>query len=189
MKKILFLSAMIAAFAISGFGQTKPTDFSGSWMLDLPKSKVSERMRIESLDMTVTQTDKVLTVASSTKRAPAPANVPAGAPSPGSGGGGMGRGAGFGGGDRTVAYSLDGKETTVEIDGPNGKMPIKHLAKFEGAKVVLSESRTFNGPRGALSATTKEIWSLSADGKTLTVERENTTPRGVNTSTLVFVKK
>jgi hypothetical protein len=101
----------------------------------------------------------------------------------------MGRGGGFGNGDNKVEYALDGKETIVEIDGPNGKLPIKYKATIDGAKLNLSSSRTFNGPMGEVTATTKESWSLSADGKTLTVERENTTPRGTNSSTLVFVKQ
>ena len=41
---------------------------------------------------------------------------------------------------------------------------------------------------GEISVTTKETWELSADGKTLTVNREQTTPRGTNTSTMVFTK-
>jgi hypothetical protein len=42
---------------------------------------------------------------------------------------------------------------------------------------------------GEITSTTKEVWTLSPDGKTLTVARENTTPRGTNSSTLIFIKK
>jgi hypothetical protein len=96
---------------------------------------------------------------------------------------------GFGGGDGTVTYSLDGKETIVEVDGPNGKMPIKYTGKIEGDKANLSSSRTFSGQMGEVTVTTKDTWTLSADGKTLTVVRDQTTPRGNSTSTMVFVKK
>jgi hypothetical protein len=44
------------------------------------------------------------------------------------------------------------------------------------------------GPNGEITLTTKESWKLSADGKTLTVDRETTNPRGTQTSKLVFVK-
>ncbi|MEP6705014.1 MAG: hypothetical protein ABJB34_09430 [Acidobacteriota bacterium] len=184
MKKIFFLAAMFAAFTVAGFAQAKPTDFSGTWVLDIPKSQLNERMRIESLTITVAQTNKELKVTSETKR-PAPSND-AGQPGPNGPGGGRMRGFG---GDGTVAYSLDGKETIVEIDGPNGKMPIKYKAALEGGKANLSSSRSFNGPMGDVTVTTKDTWTLSPDGKTLTVARLQSSPRGDSTSTLVFAKK
>ena len=186
MKRIFFLAAMFAAFTVASFAQAKPTNFTGTWELDIPKSQLDVRARIESLTMTVVQTDQELKVSTETKR-PAP---PADAVAPGAGGGrGRGMGGRFGGGDGTVAYSLDGKETIVEIDGPNGKLPIKYRAALEGGKANLSSVRTFTGPMGEITSTTKDVWTLSADGKTLTVVREQTTPRGTNSSTLVFAKK
>lgn len=184
MKKIFFLAAMFAAFTIAGLGQAKPTDFSGTWALDVSKSQLGERARIEAMTMTVAQTDKELKVTTETKRPAPPADASAGGP-----GGGRGMGRGFGGGDGTVVYSLEGKETVVEVDGPNGKLPIKYKASLEPAKANLSSSRSFNGPMGDVTITTKDVWSLSADGKTLTVVREQTSPRGTNSSTMVFVKK
>jgi hypothetical protein len=183
MKKIFFLAALFAAFAVAGYAQAKPTDFSGTWNLDIPKSQLDVRMRIESLTMTVAQTDKELKVTTETKRPAPPADAPQGGP-----GGGRGM-RGFGGGDGTVAYSLDGKETIVEVDGPNGKMPIKYTGKIEGGKANLSSSRTFTGQMGEVTVTTKDSWTLSPDGKTLTVVRDQTSPRGTSSSTMVFVKK
>lgn len=188
MKKIFFLAAMFAAFSIAGFAQAKPTDFSGTWNLDIPKSQLDGRMRVESLTMTVAQTDKELKVTTETKRPAPPADAAAQAGPNGPGGGGRGM-RGFGGGDGTVAYSLEGKETTVEIEGPNGKMPIKYKAVLEAGKANLSSSRSFSGPMGDITVTTKDTWTLSADGKTLTDVRLNSSPRGESTSTLVFVKK
>ena len=185
MKKIFFLAAVVCLSAVAAIGQAKPTDFSGTWVLDASKSKLDERMRIESMTLTVAQTDKELKVTTETKRMAPPADAPAAGP-----GTGRGMGRGFGGGDGTVAYSLDGKETTVEIDGPNGKMPVKYKAVLEGGNATLSSSRTFSGgPMGEVTVTGKDAWSISADGKTLTVVREQSTPRGTNSSTLVFVKK
>ena len=48
---------------------------------------------------------------------------------------------------------------------------------------------TFSGQMGDVTRTTKETWSLSDDGKTLTVNRETSSPRGTNSTTMVFVKK
>ena len=184
MKRIFFLAAIFAAFTVASFAQAKATDFSGTWMLDIPKSQINERMRIEALTMTVAQTDKELKVTTETKRPAPPADAAASGP-----GAGRGMGGRFGGGDGIVAYSLDGKETVVEIDGPNGKLPIKYKGALEGGKANLSSVRTFSGPMGEITSTTKDIWSLSPDGKTLTVVREQTSPRGTSSSTMVFVKK
>jgi hypothetical protein len=185
MKKIFFLAAVLCLSAVGAFGQAK-TDFSGTWVLDAGKSKLDERARIESMTMNVAQTDKELKVTTETKRMAPPADAPQGGPG---GGRGMG-GRGFGAGDGAVSYSLDGKETTVEVDGPNGKMPVKYKAMIEGATANLSSARTISGgPMGEITVTGKDSWSLSADGKTLTVVREQTTPRGSSSSTLVFVKK
>src|SRR6188508_1503199 len=173
MKRIFFLAAMFAAFSIAGFAQ-KPTDFSGTWALDISKSQLDARRPIEAMTMTVAQTDKELKVTTETKR-PAP---PADATTNANAAPGSGRMRGFGGTDGTVAYSLDGKETVVEIDGPNGKMPIKYKGAVEAGKANLSSLRSFSGPMGDVTITTKDAWSLSADGKTLTVVRESVSPRG-----------
>ncbi len=182
MKKVFFLTSMFALLTMSAFAQAKPTDFSGTWTLDLAKSQLGERARVEAMTLTVAQTAKDLTVATETKR-PGP---PADAAQPATPGRGMGRG-GFG--DGSVVYSLEGKETIVEIDGPNGKMPIKYKAALEAGKANLSSSRSFTGPMGEITSTTKDVWSLSPDGKTLTVVREQSSPRGASTSTMVFLKK
>lgn len=182
MKKLFSLAALCCLLSVAAFAQKAP-NFSGVWNLDAAKSQLGERSRVETMVLTVTQTDKDLKVDTATTRKAPPADAPQGA---------MGRGFGGNrafGGDGTVVYSLDGKETTVEVDGPNGKIPVKYKAGFEGGKANLSSSRTFTGPMGEITMTTKETWSLSADGKTLTVVRDQTTPRGTNTSTMVFVKK
>jgi hypothetical protein len=180
MKRFLFLMAVVCLATVAAFSQAKPTDFSGTWVLDVGKSQLGERMRIEAMTMTAAQTEKELKVTTETKRPAPPADA-----SPG----GRGMGRGFGGGEGTVSYSLDGKETIVEIDGPNGKLPVKYKGTIDTGKANLSSSRSFSGPMGEVTITTKDTWSLSADGKMLTVVREQSTPRGTSSSTLVFVKK
>ena len=190
MKKLLLLVGAVALFSIAGFAQ-KAANYAGTWKLDKAQSKLDQRMSagIDSMTWTVSQTGNELKIVSDVKRAEAPmAAPPAGGPPAGGGGRGMGRG-GFGGGEGTTVYSLDGKETTGELDGPMGKMPVSYKATTAAdGSVVLTSSRTINGPNGEAKVTTKESWKLSADGKMLTVDRENTSPRGTQTSTLVFVK-
>ena len=106
------------------------------------------------------------------------------------GGGGMGRG-GFGGGsgDGTTTYTLDGKESKITQESPMGAIPVSLKAKIDAGKLKLSQTRTINTQMGEISVTTKETWTLSEDGKTLTVKRDMETPRGTNSSEMVFVKK
>ena len=189
MKKLFFLAGVVALFSASAFaqgaGKVTTKDFTGTWVLDVSKSKLDERARIESMTMTVAQTDKELKVTTETKRQAPPADAAGGS----GGGGGRGGGRGFGGGDGTTVYSLDGKETTTQRETPMGSIPVKHTAMLDQGRVRVSSSSTFTGQNGEVTMTTKEAWSMSDDGKTLTVERESTSPRGTSTWTMVFVKK
>ena len=190
MKKVLFLIGALVLFSASAFaqgaGKVSTRDFSGVWNLDVSKSKLDERARIESMTMTVAQTGNDLKVTTETKRQAPPADAAAAG---GGGGAGRGMGRGFGGGDGTTTYSLDGKETTTQRETQMGTVPTKHTAMLDQGRVRISSSTNFTGPQGEVTITSKETWTMSEDGKTLTVERESTSPRGTNTSTMVFVKK
>lgn len=181
MAQIFVLAAIMVAACVSTFAQTTTVDYSGKWTLDVATSKLDERQRIESMTMTVTQTEKELKIATETKRAAPPESV-----AQAGRGGNVGRGGGMGlsNGDGTILYSLDGKETSVDMESPAGPIPVKYQAKQDGAVLKLSQTRTIN----TTTLATKEDWSLSQDGKTLTVKRERTTPRGVFSSTMVFKK-
>lgn len=188
MTNFLITAALIVFGLVSSVcAQDKVTTFGGTWNLDVAKSKLGERNTIETQTMTVTQTDKDIKIETkTTRKAP-----PEGAPPPGGGMGG-GRPGGMGGGmggDMPTTYTLDGKETKTEMQGPMGPMPVALKAKFEGGKLNLSRSSTFNGPMGEVTMTTKETWELSADGNTLTVNTTRTTMRGEETTTKVFAKK
>ncbi len=175
MRKILFLAAALCLFSMAAFAQK--SNFAGTWTLDMAKSTMDERMRsrIQSITMTVAQTDTELKVTTATKQQAPPADAPA-------------RPAGSGRGETTTTYDLSGRETTVDVEGPNGKRPQALKATAAGGKLSLSRSMTFNTPNGDMTQTTKDTWELSADGRTLTVNREQSSPRGSNTSTLVFSK-
>jgi hypothetical protein len=188
MKKNIVLAALFSLFALGvSVSAQKAPDFSGKWNLDKAKSTLSDREKsmIESQSMTVTQTAADIKYETATKRTPPPADAPAGGPP----GGGQGRGGMGGGGDQTMTFKLDGKETTVDMPGMGGQtMPVKMTGKWEGSKLVLSTSRTFTTPNGDMTSTTKQTWELSADGKTLTVNSESTSPRGSATSTKIYTK-
>jgi hypothetical protein len=198
MKKLLLMMCAFGLFAFSAIAQG-PANYAGTWKLDKANSKLDQRMMVDSMTWTVSQAGKELKIVSEVKRAEPTIERPAGGPPPVAappegaapmrGGRGMGRGGFGGGGGGTTVYSLDGKETIGEAEGPMGKMPVTYKAAFgSDGTLVLTNSRSFNGPMGEITLTTKETWKLSPDGKTLTVERENTSPRGAQTSTLVFAK-
>lgn len=180
MKKNIVLAALFSLFVLAVSASAQTTDFSGAWTLDVAQSKLGDRSNIATQTLTVAQTAKDISITTATTRTPPPADATQG----GRGGGGR-----MGAADGTTVYNLDGKETTSEVEGPMGKMPVKMTAKIEGGKLNLSSSRTFTGQMGEITMTSKDTWELAADGKKLTVNRESTSPRGTNTTTLVYVKK
>jgi hypothetical protein len=181
MKRNLVLAAVFAlvAFAMTAAAQKAP-NFSGTWNLDVSKSKLGDNNRIESQTLTVAQTSTDIKITTSTKRTP----PPAGAPTGGGGGGRMGGG----GGDQTVSYTF-GKETKVDMTMGQNTVPVTYNSKWDGGKLNLSSSRTMTNQAGdTVSMTSKETWELGSDGKTLTINRESTSPRGTNSTTSVFNK-
>jgi hypothetical protein len=186
MKKLTFLSVCVFVLSLSVFAQTK-TDFSGTWELDKANSKSDERQAksIESQILTISQTDKEFTVDVKTKRMAMPEMNGGGQI-----GGGQGRGrGGMGGGqDGTTTYSLDGEETTMQQDSPMGRIPVALKAKFDKESLKVSRSSTFSGPMGEMTISSKETFTLSADGNTLTVKRESESPRGSFSSESVYKK-
>lgn len=197
MIKNIVMTALVTLFlgVVAVSAQDKKTDFSGTWNLDVSKSKLDERMRVESMTLTVSQTDKELTESTTTKRLPRPeGDAPQGGGAMMSGGGrqgggGMGRGAMMGG-ETNATYSLDGKETTVQQDSPMGQTPVKQKASFEkDGKLKLSSSRTFTTQMGEMSITSKETWELVDGGKGLKVHRETETPRGSQSADFYYAKQ
>ncbi len=178
MKKILILSIFICLSAISAFAQeiVNTKDFSGDWELDVSKSKLDERSRVESMTMKIVQTNDEIKIETVTKRAE------------GNGDGRGGRMMG-GGGNSNLTYLLNGKESKITQDSPMGAVPVTLKAKLDGDKLKLNQMRTINTQMGEVSITTKETWTLSDGGKTLTVKRETESPRGTNSSEMVFMKK
>jgi hypothetical protein len=165
MKRVLSL-ALAAALVVPFMAQAqaKP-NFSGTWTLDQAKSD------------------------------PPPQRG-------GGGGGGGGRGGGGGGGGRggggpitivqsaadikigEATYKLDGSESVNQMQGRGGPQEVKSKARWEGNTIVIESTRDMGG----MSITTKEVRSLSADGKEMTVQTTNQTPQGEMTRKTVFTK-
>ena len=181
MKRKFFLgSALACALLVNALAApVAQTSFAGTWALNKSKSAdlPPQWSNLESLTLTVTQDAQQIVVASETKRTP-DANA----------GGGGGRG--MGGFPPSTTYKLDGTETTAEaMGGRGGTSTLKAEWKDGGKTLELKRVSKFNFQGNDVTATTTEDWSLSADGKTLTIKRSSESPRGSQTSTLVFDKK
>ena len=178
MKKQFVLAATFSLFVFAiAVSAQKTTDFTGTWNLDVSKSKLGDRNFIESQVLTVTQTATELKVETATKRMAPPAGAPAGGPP---GGGGR-----MGGGDAPVTYTLDGKEVKTEMQGGQGTMQVSTKAKIDGGKLEIT--RSMMTPMG--DRTSSEKWWLNTDG---TLSVESTRPNrdgGTDTTTRVFTKK
>lgn len=77
-----------------------------------------------------------------------------------------------------MVYSTDGKPSTNTVRGNQ----VKSVARWEGDDLVI-ESKV------GMRAEVKDRWSLSPDGKTLTIERHMSNPIGSTDQKLVFERR
>jgi hypothetical protein len=88
-------------------------------------------------------------------------------------------------GDRVTTYNLDGTESV----NSTGRGESKSKARWEGDALIIETTSTFNGPNGSMTITSKEVRTLSADGKTMTITITRTTPNGEMTTKRVYDKQ
>ncbi len=86
-------------------------------------------------------------------------------------------------GDMTydVTYNTEGKETTNSLGGND----FKSTAKWEGDDLVIDTKGKFNDA----DVTSKDHWTLSGDGKILTVSRHFSSAMGEADMKMVFEKQ
>jgi hypothetical protein len=154
--KVKLLSSMLCLMVVAAFA-AKRTDFSGSWQFNPEKSKNIGMMSQMKMTQTIEQSDSSLDVTTHTTF--------------------QGRDE-----DSKTHCDLTGKPATNE--SPMGG-PSETVTKWDGVKLVTtwtSEGAVAGGPK----VVRNETRSLSADGKTMTVE----SVRGSNPAILmVFEKK
>jgi len=80
-----------------------------------------------------------------------------------------------------LKYSTDGKETTSTVRGNQ----VKSTAKWEGDELVIAGKTSFDGG----DVTLADRWSLSADGKSLTILRHVNSPMGETDQKIVLEKQ
>jgi hypothetical protein len=84
--------------------------------------------------------------------------------------------------NREYSYNVNGE--TQEVAGRGGRMS-KVTPKWEGDTLVVTTVR--EGQQGSMTST--ERWQLSSDGKTLTIDGKNQSPRGEFESKMVYQKQ
>jgi hypothetical protein len=80
-----------------------------------------------------------------------------------------------------MAYNTEGKETTNEIRGN----AVKSTAKWEGDALLIESKMDIQGNELKLA----DKWSLSEDGKTLTMNRKINAPQGEFEMKMVLSKQ
>ena len=78
-------------------------------------------------------------------------------------------------------YTTDGKDSINKVRGAD----VKSVAAWEGDKLVVKSKREAQG----MEITVVENWSLSADGKVLTIVNKIGTPQGDFEATMVLDKQ
>ena len=168
----LFLAIMLSATTFT-FPAIMPVNYAGTWTLDTKRSKdLPENLqKVDFVKLYVTQDNKVLKVVDETKFNGEEASK------------------------QTDVYNLDGTESKkpTEWSKAGGTLKIPATRKVvvaDDGKLKLIKTRGFQTPNGSFVVAQIEDWTLSADGKTLTVRHVNQTDNITKEEyELVFVKE
>jgi hypothetical protein len=163
MKRTLALVTALAVVLAVGVMAQGKTDFSGTWKRDATRSDAPQMGRggpgggAPTGDVTMTITQ---TAADLTIERKMGENV------------------------QKSVYKLDGSES-VNAGARGGE--VKSKASWDGANLVIESTQTMSMGGNEMTITSKETWSLGADGA-ITVNTTRTTPRGEMASKTVYVK-
>ncbi len=168
MKSVRCILLILCAFVIAGYGiaGAQEVNYSGTWVLDKAKSDLQGRMMesLQSITLVIAQTGNDITADYQSKYSERESN------------------------DKMV-LTIGGAE--VSREGMRGRGTIKSKAAWSADKknLVVTSVSTFEGQNGTMTINGTDTYLLSADGNTLTVNRQSESPRGTRTSTLVFNKQ
>ena len=177
MRRHILMALGIAVFGLPILAMAS-SDFSGSWVQDSSKSE----------------------------RVPDPMWLTRAAPAGRGGGGRAGGPGGRGSAEVTMAvqqdansvqitdgggalrkYKLDGKPSMKETETEMAKASV--TASLQGDTLVIGTTRPYGGMPGNVTLEVKEVWSLSPDGKTLTVTTTHASPATIKTYKQVYNRK
>ena len=175
--RLFYAFGLASALVFALAEQAATPNFAGTWTLDKSKSQglAAKYKTFELTLWVITQTDKEISIQEK-HRGFAVAGLPPARP-------------GRGGGDKPLGprtYNLDGSESTVDLE--RMKFVRKAILSSDGKTLELVQKTIFQGADGEVTYTSRDKLSLSADGKGLTVIRDNRGSPGPQDSTLVFNK-
>ena len=84
-------------------------------------------------------------------------------------------------------YTLDGKASNIAMETAMGKAAV--TASLQGDALVIATTRPYGGMPGNVTLQITETWSLSPDGKTLTVTTTHTSPAAQKIYKQVYNRK
>lgn len=159
-------SVACLVFALSLVAASAKANFSGTWNLDKSKSE-GLPPTLKAQVLTIVQTDDKLNIESKMTLEQ---------------------------GDQAVSdtYVLDGKPADFSSKGPGGmEGKGKRTAKWgaDGNSIDVNESIVYDTPNGPVTVEIVRKWTLSQDGKTLTIDMNVSSPMGSQQIKRVLVKK
>jgi hypothetical protein len=164
MKHIATGAAAVLMAAQAAVVLAQPPDFSGTWKIDPSRSRVAETAALSGL---------VGVGAPPTLHVTQPANGTLVIESPINEG-------------HARLYRPGGRITTPVTVGPAGSITM--TSRWEGRALVGEGTREFTATTSPVPAQVKEVVSLSADGRTLTVEVTTTAAGDKSASTMVYAR-
>jgi hypothetical protein len=166
MKHAVRIFSAFGALLLTASLVSATPNFSGTWVLDRAQSQLPQRpggadQTPPDVKMVVEQSDAALTITRTMSRDSQERS-------------------------HKEKFNLDGSE--MKTTGPRGGEAVSR-AHWDGDKLVISSTRAMK--RGEQDVTIKgeRIWSLSPDGRTLTVRSTFDTPRGQQTATAIYTKQ
>ncbi len=157
----VFLPAVVVLFLIPGLYAQHP-DFSGTWVLNKAKSDFQMGRGGGTPDVTlkVNQSSDSMKVNETFSSE-------------------------MGSRDRAYTLKLDGQEQ--QIQGFMGR-PVTATAQWDGNKLIVSTTMSFERQGQQMEMASDDTWSLSPDGKVLTIDTTMESSFGTRTSKRVFEK-
>ena len=88
---------------------------------------------------------------------------------------------------RRLHYSIDGQQNAnLSVRGTE----VRSTSRWDHGKLITEGRRTVNSPLGKVNLSSTEIWTLSPDGRTLTIDAKTAAPGELETTHKeVFRKK
>ncbi len=161
----LILSLVLLFFAVSTFAQRGGVNFSGNWSLNESGSELGEgRMRMTASNLVIKQDGNNLTIERTATRQ--------------------------GGGSSTSSekYTLDG-QSNVNTGAMNRQVASNVTWTDNSRTLTFRSAQKFERDGQSMEIKSTEIWSLSADGNTLTIDAVTSAQQGEWKRKLVYNKK